>query len=132
MSDYLFGKHHERLDNFLVKHFDRPTREERFANRAKMAPQALEGALIGTSLVVGTGRVRLGVAGMKAGHRQIITAARPLSRGLPGWWPRKAGLEATKAVPKILQGASIISKGSRMVRQGRILQGAGLLGWYRS
>lgn len=129
MSDYLFGKHHERLDNFLVKHFDRPTREERFENRSTMAPQALEGALIGTSLMVGTGRVRLGGSLIKAGHTTIVTAARPLTRMM---WPRKIGQQAMKAVPKILQGASMISKGSRMKRQGRILQGMGLLGWYRN
>ncbi len=129
MSDYLFGKHHERVDNFLVKHFDRPTREERFQNRSRMVPQAIEGALLGASLMVGTGRVRAGGALIKAGHRQIITAASPLTRHM---WPRKVGLQATKAVPKILQGATMISKGSRMHRQGRILQGAGLLGWYRT
>ncbi len=132
MSDYLFGKHHERVDNFLVKHFDRPTREERFENRSRMLPQAIEGALIGASLMVGTGRVSLGASAMKAGHRQILKAAGPLSSGFAGWWPRKAGIEATKAVPKILAGASLIQKGSRMHRQGRILQGMGLLGWYRS
>ena len=129
MSDYLFGKQHERLDNFLIKHFDRPTREERYENRSRMLPQAVEGALIGASLVVGTGRVRLGAAAMKAGHGRIVTAAAPLTRTM---WPRKIGLEATKAVPKILSGARMISKGHRMKRTGRILQGAGLLGWFRS
>ncbi len=129
MSGYIGGGLHKRADDFLVKHFNRPTREQRFENRSRMLPQAIEGALIGASLVVGTGRVRLGASAVKMGHRRIVSAASPLTSR---WWPRKIGIQATKAVPKILEGASQISKGTRYGSSGRILQGIGLAGWYRS
>ncbi len=67
MSGYIGGGLHKRADDFLVKHFNRPTREQRFENRSRMLPQAIEGALIGASLVVGTGRVRLGASAVKMG-----------------------------------------------------------------
>ena len=94
-----------------------------------MLPQAIEGSLLGASLVVGTGRVRIGHMAMKAGHRRIITAASPLRKSLVGLWPRTVGMKAQKAVPEILAGARQIQMGSRIVRQGRILQGIGFTGW---
>lgn len=126
MSDYIGGRIHEDLDRFAVKYLGRPDREQRYENRARMLPQAIEGSLLGASLVVGTGRVRIGHMAMKAGHRQIITAAAPLRRRL---WPRTLGQQATAAVPDILAGAKKIQMGSRLVRQGRILQGIGFTGW---
>lgn len=131
MAGYIGGDVHERLDGYAVKYLGRPDREQRYENRSKMLPQAIEGTLLGASLMVGTGRVRLGQVAMKTGHRRIITAAKPLRDNLAGWWPRTAGRQATKAVPEILAGASQIRKGSRMVRQGRVMQLAGLAGWWR-
>lgn len=129
MSDYLLGKHHERVDNFLIKHFDRPTREERYENRMQMTQEALPIVLSAASFMVGTGRVRSGATVTAAGGRQIVQAAKPLSGGLFGRWYRTIGIEATKAVPKILEGAEMMRRGNQMQRQGRILQYAGILGW---
>ncbi len=129
MSDYLFGKHHERLDNFLVKHFDRPTREERYENRMHTVEVGVPIVLSAASFMVGTGRVRAGATVTAAGGRQIVQAAKPLSGGLFGRWYRTIGIEATKAVPKILEGAEQMGRGYQMQRQGRILQGAGIFGW---
>jgi hypothetical protein len=131
MAGYIGGDIHERLDRYAVKYLGRPDREQRFENRSRMLPQAIEGAALGASLMVGTGRVRLGQIAMKTGHRRIITAAKPLRDSLAGWWPRTAGKQATKAVPEILAGARQIEMGSRMVRQGRFLQFAGLAGVWR-
>lgn len=132
MAGYIGGDIHETLDRYAVKYLGRPDREQRFENRSRMLPQAIEGAVLGASLMVGTGRVRLGQIAMKTGHRRIITAAKPLRDDLVGWWPRTAGRQATKAVPEILAGARQIELGSRMVRQGRLLQFAGLAGYWRS
>lgn len=126
MSGYLGGRLHEDLDRFAVKYLGRPDREQRYENRARMLPQAIEGSLLGASLVVGTGRVRIGQLAMKAGHKQIITASASLGR----WqWPRSRGRLAMTAVPDILAGARQIQAGSRIVRQGRFLQGLGFIGW---
>jgi hypothetical protein len=128
MAGYIGGEIHETLDRYAVKYLGRPDREQRYENRSKMLPQAIEGAALGASLMVGTGRVRLGQVAIKTGHRRILTAAKPLTRHM---WPRKVGRQATKAVPEILAGARQIERGSRMVRQGRFLQFAGLAGWWR-
>lgn len=127
MSDYIGGKTHERIDQFLVSHFDRPTREQRFENRARMLPQAIEGAALGASLMVGTGRVRTGSMLAKSGHQRILAATGSFSGR---FWPRSRGLNAAKAVPEIIAGANSMHRGSRMVRQGRVLQGVGLTGWF--
>lgn len=127
MSDYIGGQTHARIDEFLVKHFNRPTREERYENRATMLPQAIEGAALGASLMVGTGRVRAGATVAKAGHKQILAASGTFTGR---FWPRSAGIKAVKAVPEILAGANAMHRGSRMVRQGRILQGIGFAGWF--
>lgn len=123
MSDYIGGRAHERIDQFLVKHFNRPTREERFENRSRMLPQAIEGAALGASLIVGTGRVRAGGMLAKAGHKRILAAS-------GGSGLRSRFFPAVANVDEILAGANAMNRGRQMVRQGRILQGIGFTGWW--
>ena len=51
MAGYIGGYYHEQLDKLLVGYLGRPGRAERFSNRKRMLPQAIEGALIGASLI---------------------------------------------------------------------------------
>ena len=132
MGGYLGGKYHERIDRFLVKHFNRPDREQRFENRRKMAGQAAVGTVIGLSYAVGTGRVRAGGALVKAGHKQIVAAATPLTQR---YFVRARTIRtrALANVPRILSGAELIGRGAAKVNQGRFLQhlaGQGLLLYY--
>jgi len=69
MAGYLGGDIHERLDRYAVKYLGRPDREQRYENRSKMLPQAIEGTLMGASLVVGTGRVRAGGVALGQGRK---------------------------------------------------------------
>jgi len=116
---------YRRVDSFLVNRLGRPTREERFENRSKALKEGLKAAIYGSSFLVGSGRVRAGRLGVSAGSRSI----RDLSRYIgSSWFARTAGQRARQSIPGFLAASDKINKGIRTMRQGRILQGAGLGG----
>ena len=125
MSDYLFGKHHERLDAFLVDHMGRPSREERFQNRMHTAKVGIHTVATVGPFMIGTGRVRAGGALVKAGHSQIMRSLP--SRGFFSGY-RLAEWTVGKT-QQVQRGAETIGTGIRMTRQGRILQGMGIGGF---
>ena len=116
---------YRRVDSFLVNRLGRPTREERFDNRSKALKEGMKAAVYGTSFLVGSGKVRAGKIGISAGHRSI----RDLSRYIQSsWFARTAGKRARESIPGFLSASDKISQGIRTMKQGRILQGAGLGG----
>ena len=128
MSDYLFGHQHERIDRFLVKHFDRPTRQERYENRQRTLGRSLDVTATAVPFMLGTGRVRAGQMAVRAGHKTISTS-------LPGrgWFGLlKESQWTTAKTIRVIAGAKQVGQGLAMQRQGRILQGVGLgIGFWR-
>ncbi len=116
---------YRRVDSFLVNRLGRPTREERFENRSKALKEGLKAAIYGGSFLVGSGRVRGGKLAVTSGSRSI----RDLSRYIQSsWFARTAGKRARESIPGFLAASDKINQGIRTMRQGRILQGAGLGG----
>ena len=116
---------YRRVDSFLVNRLGRPTREERFVNRKKALNEGLKAAIYGSSFLVGSGRVRAGKLGVRAGHRSIRDLASYIQSS---WFARTAGKRAKKSIPGFLAASDKITTGIRTMKQGRILQGAGLGG----
>jgi len=106
MSDYLFGKHHERVDRFLVGRLGRPSREQRFENRMESLRLGTKAAMATGLFIVGTGKGRAGSVAVKTGQKAILRSG------------------ATTG--QIVQGVRTWNYGMRLRRHGRILQGAGL------
>lgn len=119
---------YRRVDSFLVNRLGRPTREERFSNRKKALSEGLNAAIFGSSFLVGTGKVRAGKFGVRAGHRSVKDLSKYINSA---WFPRTAGQRARESIPGFLAASDKINQGIRTIRHGRILQGVGLGGLLR-
>lgn len=116
------------VDSFLVNRLGRPTREERYQNRADALDEGLKAALFGASFMVGTGRVRAGKAGVSLGVKAINQFGSSMRRPM---FARTRGKLTMEAIPKLVGAARGINAGLRTKRQGRILQAVGLGGLLR-
>lgn len=109
----------QRVDSFLQTRLGRPSREERYQNRKKALREGLQAAVYGASFMVGSGRVRIGKAGIKAGSKTVSRIGRDLQFG--SMFARTRGKMAMDSVPALIGAARGINAGLRTKRQGRIL-----------
>lgn len=117
------------VDSFLVNRLGRPTREQRFQNRSEALGEGVSAALFGASFMIGSGRVRVGKAGVRLGVKTISGVGNKLSN--PFMFARTRGKLAMDSVPTLVGAARGINAGLRTKRQGRILQAVGLGGLIR-